>query len=348
MNLDIKTEIPRFIVLPSIVVSCTNESDYKNIANLVLEPIYGQYNVKFNAWLNNSVHEIYYRSIILNNIIYHITTQYIPELTYPLGFRIYSINSNKFVEFEFPPESSDGEVIGWPHYENEGKLIVLNDKLELVKYDVTLPKKYLISDKRIKLCLEDPLVEIDEYSYLDKSFKRHYHHEKSKIPEIFYHPKLHIYNLFEISRKYVCFGDGYDNYLCILDLHTKMISTLKTWFHHFQQICEDLIADMGFKTIDIHLLDENAKINNSVKTLDNIGFCLLKMKFDDGIAKRVTRVIENPFKTAERDRLANWLYESLEKILPLTITGLITEYCTLVRYYDYDVLMNHIKENQSA
>jgi hypothetical protein len=58
------------------------------------------------------------------------------------------------------------------------------------------------------------------------------------------------------------------------------------------------------------------------------------------------RVIENPFKTKERDCLASWLHSQFGQLLPLPIAGIITEYCTLVKYWDYDVLMKHIESQK--
>lgn len=73
----------------------------------------------------------------------------------------------------------------------------------------------------------------------------------------------------------------------------------------------------------------------------DIGVCLAKLFEYWGGNGNILRVYENPFKTKERDRLANWLYEIIHRILPLGITGIITEYCTHVRINHNEVLVNH-------
>ena len=330
-----------FIVLPSLILHYKDENNY--ICYSVLEPNLGKYTLSKSYTVKSCDQEQVYYAISLNNIMYLTTVRNIDS--HFVG-KIYNNKSDEVITYPAGVRHL-ASFINWPWYEGDQKTYVMQKNLQFSDYNakISYNPKIIYPDKA-RECQFFSLIEIDEISYLNQSFEKQLYLKSNNVGWI---SIISNYS-FGIPGKYVYYKEVRQdsNPWKVYNLLTELHFDCNFTSNKFREICKGFVYMSNDAEINgIYLLNENLNINSNL-SIDDIGIRLIKINFPKDEYHSVKRIIENPFKTAERDRLANWLYELLEKILPLVITGLITEYCTLVKYYDYDVLMEYINENRHA
>jgi hypothetical protein len=337
MALEIESKSPIFLVLPSLIVqNYYNRSEYS-----LLDPVMGSYNNVYTAkkheYSDMEGHKSKFMKI--DGKLYICTDADKLLILRQQGVK----NSTPFDIGGYTINSS----IEWPHhyFKDRDEIAMVGDKGEFVKYKAILPDYFIISDGTIKKCEEGSIIEIDSKSYLNDVFRVCYYDNQhnSTIKSLRDGECSKI--LFKQSKKNICYTDEetdkYVGYALITNVQTG--KTVKCAFDPdgIKEIYENLISITGDDpTTDIYLLsdDINLKQKMSVKDLGNM---IARIKSENPF--KIYRVMENPFETVEKNKLANWLYEQINQLIPQTIINIITDYCVLVKYYDYDILMNYIK-----
>lgn len=349
------TDNPVFLVLPTLIV--LNEKNY-----IILEPIVGKYTIQE----------------VGENEMYHF--QLVQRISGKLVFIDHSLQSGNMTIHEIQGKSITPTKIRicesiltnllFPSIvcADEHPVTFLNNNLEVITSNIKTPKSFIVANNTIVECKNAipscELVYGSTFMSIGHGPVRLYEHDLGfcgkpytdlknvnlkYTSEKLFDQVLALHHLMRINERQIT-GKYAENYYMIdFDLQEEVLFKDVT---NIQQLCDGLWTVEFESVCYLYLVGEKilpiSQNESKYISCQNIGLNLARLFMDEQGSYRVHRVHENPFKTKERDRLANWLYETLEKILPLAITGIITEYCTLVRYYDYDVLMNYMREQESG
>ena len=350
--MDIKiTGEPIFLVLPSIFVYRFMKIDNYNYA--ILDPHLGKYTIncqgiitRDNTWRYPD------HNIRINGKLY-----------YPIGsdrntVHIFDVQDNKIITTLSSPDVNMvyySTPIKYPifMYKGKGYGFVLTNGMQFTKFNCKFlePHKYITVNGRIIHCDDYRICESeDNESYFllkDKKLIRYYWNKdifvdyKLDIPYCSSDPILlddsHIYYTNEESE-------------IIINTRTRQISSrsfqLNDKFSRTCSINGPLFEKLTREKDKVIYID---KLSNIKSTLDFSEISTTLVEITNSIGHvSFHKINEKPFKTPERDRLAQYLYEQFQKILPFGIAGIITDYCTLVKYYDYEVLMNWIKSQSES
>lgn len=355
MDFDMKSKNNIFVVLPTFIINGikfgTDMCDYHTI-----EPRFGKYVAERNIQCKRLPMEYLHCVISLSNSpdmntcdssigmsLYYVYSEVSFTINGCKRFSRVRDENGKLVVELVPLSWMSGQYwtdMEWPFTTDNNKMHMLDDKLCPRTIDNVPSDIYrMIVDSTLKGCLEMPLIDIDGQRYLDCNKKKQFYKTEGKGIST----DSRIFR-FGISRKYMYYGDANEeNNIRIVNLQTDEDFECNFKCIGLYEVVEGLILiSPDGENYYLYLLDEDILPHPTIN-LEDIGTLLAEFSLRNIRNKHINRIIENPFKTKERDRLANWLYETISKQLPLTITGIITEYCTLVKYYDYDVLINYLQ-----
>ena len=357
---------PRFLVLPSLFIYSQR---YPNEKYYALEPILGKYEVKSFEPIEGIIQSI----VRIKNCIYLFGVRKVS-----VGFTIidseisiFAISDNKIkfiknVNFDQPRHMLFYRHTKWPIYFDlfddgisKPSIRMIDENLESKYYENNMQiPNIMISihpSLKIKNCYTNLLTCIDENTCLyfghdGHIYKTKYEEKKSHlytpnvVSDILYNRrKVSNQECIRMNKEFMRISN--EN---IINIHNGNEYT--TDIGYINSVVSNKMWILYKPTISISderrifIIGDDDDIKNtkekSIMNIDDIGF--IHSEINHHINRyNCDRIIEDPFKSEERHRLAEWLYNQLEKILPIAIAGLITDYCCLVEYYDYDLLMNY-------
>ena len=368
---------PRFFVLPSLFICCRRRSDEKYH---ILEPILGEYKIKSFDLIEYEIQS----AIKIKNKIYLFKmeeTDLGSVGPHPWHFSIFAISNDKInlvkkTIFDQPRCILSWKYTKWPIYycpadniASKSSIHILDENLEFKYYGNIIENPNIIistyPSPRINNYRPNLLTYVDENTYLylhdtRRIYKAEYEESESYLyfpkklssrkSDLFYynHEEMGSSECVRINKNFMYIGRGNiidiyrgDEYITDFHLHRKCIISNKIWI-----LGESYRDDEDKSRIFIIRDDDDIKNTKEKSTMNinDIGF--IHSEINCSLDHyRCDRIIEDPFKSEERHRLAEWLYNQLGQILPLTIIGLITDFCCLVEYYDYDLLMNYLNRS---
>lgn len=346
---------PKFLVLPSIFIH--NIYVYAKGEFYILEPIMGKYTVRTLEMMPTADAPVI---IKIKNKMYLITR---PDFQLS-ELKIFVISNNEIKHVKtikignFYPAITHKQI-KWPIYSNtpvndsKETLCMIDENLEL-KFRITnntQTSKITIDANAVKTspinliscignnsCLysKNNMIYMSEYKLRDHCDIVEYTYSRQFFDLNTLHEPINfgicrkVNEYFTlINGKYIVNIYGEKGYLTDIRQVDSIISN-KTWI--LDQDCQKLLFIMD----DINNFD----VNNTNMSINDMGFIHSVINYPEGNYIN-NRISEDPFKSEERDRLTEWLYNQLEKILPIAITGIITNYCCLVEYYEYDILTKY-------
>ena len=341
--MDIKiTGEPIFLVLPSLIIEniiCNERTNY-----IILDPSLGRYIISTRGTITRKYVQLNMDSNIrIKNKLYCIlvpnygTTQIIDIQDDNIIAELLSVDD---------PISTYHRSIKHPMmlFRDKKYMFILDHHLQLIKIDKSLDQNlHIIMDKKIILWDSWRICDSgDGESYFRTEYKKLMRHYYDKSLLIDYRLEIpHCYSWpITLNNNYVFYISDQGN--TIINVKTQQIFSSPT---SIENCSTNIIYESLFHS-NIKGITKVIYLNRlqNLKTdfdFDDISTTLLEItNYDRYIS--IYKINENPFKTPERDRLAQYLYEQFQKILPFGIAGIITDYCTLVKYCDYEVLMNWI------
>ena len=287
-----------FIVLPSLIIYHKDTDD--SICYSVLEPNLGKYTLsKLSHKINDCPMEEVRNAFYLDDILYLDTLFTFHSVCIR---KIYNNKSDEIITYPASFQYSDS-IISWPWYINGQKTYVMQKNLQFSDYNtkISFIPKIIYPDK-IRDCIFPSLIEIDETSYLNQTFEKQLFLKSNSIGWTSANSSYS----FGIPGKYVYYIDLWqkDNPWKVYNLSTKLHFDCNFTSNYFIEMCRGLVYMSDNKDIyGVYLLNEDLNINSNID-IGNVGPQLIKMRPKNNY-NFVRRIIENPFKTAERDRFAN-------------------------------------------
>jgi hypothetical protein len=344
---------PVFLVLPSIFVEIDRDLDVDEFGYFTLEPYYGKYKVELiNSEAKNHGVFIYSgKKVRKDGHIYSMGE-------FDGKYVIYDVVNHNILKSSITQNIDDIEFCeDWPGIVRFGnKQLCILKNLEFVEYEIYYPNHTMISDNNIiKSCRGKHITDTDK--------------------SLYYWDNGHImrFDILTQTTSHVAKStdDGYyiigKNWLVVNEPNREFRPTLmnaenlntiniqlpeaETIINGSMLMFRSLVKDEPENEyLDLFLIDdgwdESVSVIGEPSSLYDFGRRMLKITVPLIMKYFHPAVInENPFKTEERDRLALWLYNQFGQLLPIPVAGIITEYCTLVKHYMYDVLMNYVAAN---
>lgn len=359
----IKSAEPRFLVLPSIFIYNRYQQDIAK--TIILEPILGKYHMKLCEPINGQIHNV----VNIRNKIYLFGKKSHSENVDEINIFTILDDEINFVKKNILDRVHymlDNEKIQWPiyydvAYSDKCLTYMIDDHLESKQFVKNInPLSLTVSEKKIKLCNVLNFITCTGenncvYSYRKKIYKSKYVEKNNyiQIPETDICKETNlllsssISGIKKLNKDFIYISS--DN--TIVNIHTKKeyntdisyvndIICSKIW------VLEKCLR--GMIHWEIFIIGDDDDFNNAKgMNINDIGYISFTLNSNHARDIHIfKRIVEDPFKSEERNRLAEWLYNQLGQILPVTITGLITDYCCLVEYYDYNLLIDYLNHSR--
>ena len=354
----------RFLILPSIFIY---DQYYKtNTKSIILEPILGEYHQKIYEPIDRMIHNV----VSIKNKIYLFGSNSLLEDNLFNEIDIFSLcgDNIKLVKKLSLCGSYfmlQNDRIQWPiyydhAYDDKCLIYMIDSSLETLQFAQGINPLFLkVLNKEINMCNRLELIHCTDkntciYSYCKRIYESSYVKKNNYIEiasledsDLLYaNPKYNIYPVpKKLNKDFIVYSDG-----SVVNIHDG--KSCKTDIVNFRYIISDKIWILddysdGKVNFTLFIIGDDDDFDKAEKiSINNIGFIPIKI-INEKCQKNYVfkRIVEDSFKSEERHRLAEWLYNQLGQMLPIVITGLITDFCSTIEYYDYDLLMNFLSDN---